>query len=369
MTKSYDDFIGEHSLAKVRLYGYYFAIYLNILSRARIASKILLFDLFAGEGKYKNGEKGSPIIALECIEQHFQENSTCPDMRIVFNDSGMSEIEPEKSKIQRVAEATALISIPSNVEIVYSQEDFKDALDQARNAFRAETKPAGLFFIDPFGYKEVPPEVIKDILSFGRTEVLLFVPVSLMYRFANSAAQEDFAGSEPLRKFLTALYGANIPSFLTLEEFVDGAKRQFKNFLGANFYIGSFSLDAGRNTYALYFFTQSIDGFEKMIDAMWKLDPNSGEGYRGEEAPMLLTRFQIEDYPNQLLQFVNTSSSGRTNHELLVFGLENGFRRTHTNQALNQLGNRIEKQALDNKDLRGNYIGDKSRRIMFKVKD
>ncbi|UYN91888.1 MAG: three-Cys-motif partner protein TcmP [Anaerolineales bacterium] len=369
MTKSYDNFIGEHSLAKVRLYGYYLAIYLNILSRAGIASKILLFDLFAGEGKYKNEEKGSPIIALECIERHSKENGTCPDIRIVFNDSGMSEIEPEKSKIQRVAEFAAQIPVPNNVEIVYSTQDFKDALKQAQIAFRAERRPAGLFFIDPFGYKEVPPDVIKDILAFGRTEVLLFAPISQMHRFATSAMHDDFPGSEPLKRFLTSLYGDTLPSFKSPEDFIEGIKQQFKNFLGAKFYVGSFSLDAGSNTYALFFFTQSIDGFERMIEAIWKFDPNSGQGFRGEEHPMLLTKYELENYPSKLLQFIQISKSGRTNHELLVFGLENGFRRTHTNQALNQLDDKIEKQALDNKVIRGNYIGNKSRRIMFKVKD
>ena len=61
----------EHSKAKVDLFGRYLSIYLNVISRVPFIKKIYLFDLFAGEGKYLNNEKGSPIVAMECIKNHF----------------------------------------------------------------------------------------------------------------------------------------------------------------------------------------------------------------------------------------------------------------------------------------------------------
>jgi len=54
----------QHSQAKVSLYGAYLSIYLNILSRSKHFTNILLFDLLCGEGLYEGDSKGSPLVAL-----------------------------------------------------------------------------------------------------------------------------------------------------------------------------------------------------------------------------------------------------------------------------------------------------------------
>src|SRR6187397_1696551 len=93
----------EHSKAKVELYGRYLSIYLNVISRAPFIKKIFLFDLFAGEGKYLNNEKGSPIVTMECIKNHYYSNNeTCPNIDVFLNDNEKSEIEPELYKIERI---------------------------------------------------------------------------------------------------------------------------------------------------------------------------------------------------------------------------------------------------------------------------
>ena len=81
----------DHSEAKVKLLGNYLSIYLNVLSRSPI-NKIYLFDLFCGEGIYEDGGKGSPMIILETIKNHyFSNNKTCPKIEILFNDVGNSK--------------------------------------------------------------------------------------------------------------------------------------------------------------------------------------------------------------------------------------------------------------------------------------
>jgi three-Cys-motif partner protein len=84
----------EHSEAKVNLYGRYLSVYLNVLHRAQFVKRIFIFDLFCGEGIYKNEAKGSPIIALDCIRNHYDANqNSCPNMTVWFNDNGISDIE------------------------------------------------------------------------------------------------------------------------------------------------------------------------------------------------------------------------------------------------------------------------------------
>jgi three-Cys-motif partner protein len=61
----------EHSEAKVKLYGKYLATYLNILGRVSSVNRIFVFDLLCGEGNYKNGAKGSPMIAMDVINNQY----------------------------------------------------------------------------------------------------------------------------------------------------------------------------------------------------------------------------------------------------------------------------------------------------------
>src|ERR1700690_1972905 len=69
-----------HSEAKLKLYDAYLAKYLNILARNPYVERIFIFDLLCGEGIYGENEKGSPIIALETIKDHYYANNrSCPD--------------------------------------------------------------------------------------------------------------------------------------------------------------------------------------------------------------------------------------------------------------------------------------------------
>ncbi|MBK9210262.1 MAG: hypothetical protein IPL71_19010 [Anaerolineales bacterium] len=91
----------EHSEAEVNLYGTYLAKYLNIYARNQYVDKVFLFDLLCGEGIYSDGEKGSPIIALEAIKNHYYANNqTCPNMTVWLNDIGLSEIETDILKVK-----------------------------------------------------------------------------------------------------------------------------------------------------------------------------------------------------------------------------------------------------------------------------
>lgn len=171
MKKDSQTSLYEHSEAKVKLYGKYLSIYLNVLARSSIEN-IHLFDLFCGEGIYKDGGKGSPIVALECIKNHyFSNNKTCPNLFITFNDSEESEIEIGKPKIERVKEFASNIFCPSNVKIGYSIIDYnKLILKVIERTAKLKGNERALIFVDPWGYKEIDPEDIKKLMQNGKTE-------------------------------------------------------------------------------------------------------------------------------------------------------------------------------------------------------
>jgi three-Cys-motif partner protein len=362
----------EHSKAKVALYGLYLEKYLNILSRTPSVEKIFIFDLLCGEGIYENGEKGSPIIALEKVKEHYIHNNfSCPNMTIWFNDLGESEIERGIPKISRVESFKAEIELPFNVEIKFSQEDYATIYPKAINILKRTSRAKGLFFIDPYSYKIIKPEDIKQMLEGGRSEVLLWLPTNFMYRFADPAVTFDFPGSEPLREFLTVLFGNNPPDFKSKYDFIDKVTNQFKIYLKQlGTFVDSFTLESDtKNVYGLFFFTGHIKGHETMVRARWELDENRGRGHTIDKSPSF-SEVQLSGYPQKLMKYIKENNP--TNHDVYRYGLENGFLPKHTNEILRgwKKNSEVEVISLDGKPVKGFYVEyDSSRHIRFSVRN
>ncbi len=364
----------EHSKAKVELYGKYLSIYLNILSRVNSVTRIYLFDLLCGEGIYEDGSKGSPLVALQAIKDHyFSHAQSCPNISVWLNDNGLSKIEKGVPKIERVKRLCAECFVPSKVELKFFQDDYGNILPLALNAIKESRGTKGLFFVDPYGYKSIRPADVKSLLESGQTEVLLFLPISHMYRFAETSLHSSFPGSEPLYDFLTELYGTTTIRFNSVYDFIDQSKEQFKRYLGnRNIFVDTFTLERDRqNVYGLFFFTSHTRGFEKMLETKWTLDSEQGRGFKLRRNAPLFTGVEISGYPAELANFLS-GSQYRTNHELYSFGLQHGFLPKHTVEILKdwKQQHKVDVISLDGRPARGFYIEYKpDREIGISLKD
>ncbi|MFZ1290259.1 MAG: three-Cys-motif partner protein TcmP [Melioribacteraceae bacterium] len=336
----------EHSKAKVELYSTYLATFLNILSRVNFIDKIFIYDLMCGEGIYEDGGKGSPILTLETIKNHYFSNKKqCPDIEILFNDKDKSEIEKDKYKIERVQAAASTIFLPFNVDIKYSKEDYNKIFPRLiKNLREIENNNRILIFLDPYGYKEIKPEHIKEIIGNKKTELLLFLPISHMYRFCKkSLSKEDFPGGVPLEKFLLPLieFNTNLSIVKSVYDFIFQLKESFKGYLSEyNIFVETFTIERdSQNVYSLFFFTHHIRGFEKMLESKWKMDKQQGRGFRfNSDEDTFFSEVEMSDYVHKLKEFV--SSNIKTNADLYLFGLENGFLPRDTNKVLKEWQNK-----------------------------
>jgi len=360
----------EHSKAKIDLYSKYLSIFLNILHRAGFG-RVFLFDLFCGEGVYENGISGSPIIALDAIKNHYFANrKSCPNMTVWFNDNGLSEIEPGIYKTDRVKNIKESMFVPENVHVEFFRENFEDIYPRAVELVKETRDSRALFFIDPFGYKSIKPEDILRILESLHSEVLLWLPIAQMYRFADSAVQSEFPGGEHLREFLTALFGENIPTFRSSPYiFIDNLKDKFREYLNElDVFVDTFYLERdASNVYCLFFFTRNIKGFEKMVEAKWGLDVNRGKGHTLNKTIPLLSEIEMSGYKQKFPEFLK-SKDFRTNMDIHKFGLENGFLPKHSKAVLDEIKENLELISLDSKPVAGYYIGNKNRKIGIKLK-
>ncbi len=363
-----------HSQAKVELFKTYLATYLNILQRATHIDHLKFFDLCAGEGVYADGGKGSPVVIMETIKDHYFSNKKqCLPIDVFLNDPGMSKVEPGRKKIDRVEEAVNKLFIPNGVNVHFSAQNYTEILEHAKvHVLTLKANERAIVFIDPWGYKDIKPDDLNLLMLNRRTEVLLFMPTADMHRFADKSLSDDeFPGGLPLRRLLQALFGTEAPQTTSSLAFAESLLKQFRKLSGIKF-ADKFTLERGTNRFfCLYFFTSNILGLEKMIEAKWKMDEQQGRGFKlRPRAPSLFDSFQFHtEYPEMLEDEIKNKGS-MTNQELKEFGLLNGFLPKHTRELLKQWKDKgiLEVEALDDLPVKDFYIprNDRTVRIKFK---
>lgn len=361
----------EHSEAKVALYGEYLSIYLNILVKPGF--NICIFDLLCGEGIYRNGGEGSPLVAIRKIHDHYySHNQTCSNIEIWFNDSEKSKIDPSMLKVERVAKAISQKFVPPSVQVRYFSEDYFAIHQKALNHVKRLSFTKNLFFIDPYGYRGITLSHIADTLAGGNSEVLLFLPATFMYRFANGAIKTSFQGSGALRKFLYELFENDSSlQFSSTHDFITKTKSQFRTiFKDEGIFVDTFTIERdSSNLYCLFFFTSNIRGFEAMVKAKWRMDEAEGRGFRYSKTRPLLDATDMTSYPENLREYIE-SNSGCTNKDLRTFGLYEGYLAKHTNEILKSWLSstpQLQISALDNKPLRksSTYVSNENRKIAY----
>lgn len=69
-----------------------------------------------------------------------------------------------------------------------------------------------LIFIDPTGYKEIHKADLQKLLQAGKSEVILFLPVTFMHRFKNVVQGElERPAYLPLKRFIYEFFDESHP--------------------------------------------------------------------------------------------------------------------------------------------------------------
>ena len=181
----------NHSEAKVRLLGEYLKRYLNIISNDGFTEKINIYDLFCGQGIYDNEGEGSPIVALRQIKETYysvidKKLNKQPKINCLFND-----IDKDKISVLENAIKSKSLHYENFGNLELTSNDYKDEVQRLKALFRTFKNEKAFVFIDPYGYKEVKAEHIKGLIDCNKkSEVLLWLPIQFMYRFADGGTPE-----------------------------------------------------------------------------------------------------------------------------------------------------------------------------------
>jgi len=367
--------LADHSAAKVRVFTYYLGIYLSILGKSRNVEQVHLYDLMCGEGEYADGREGSALKGLREVLRYFtQYPAETLHINYLLNDAGMSDVKPDCRKIDRVKEKAALIPFGPEAEkrltVHYRALPCATVMSRAIDRVQRLTafREKALLFIDPWGYKDIRTNDLKAALVGGQSEVLLFLPAEMMYRFTKKAYHEDFEGGQALQDWLKDLFPEALPSFADVHDFIQQFRHRLQKRIDVPF-SSRFTLQAAnRNTYSLFYFTSNRIGLQKMLESQWKEDPDQGSGHRADQNFTLFKPGELDDYPARVQAYLRAAPS-RTNEDLLEFGLMEGFLPKHTADVLKALtaAGRLKTWEPGCPPLRRNtfYINDLTRNIRF----
>ncbi len=324
-----------HSEAKLELYHGYLEKYIQVLVASQVWSQINLYDVFCGSGIYDDGKAGSPILAFEAIKMN---REWCAKNRVHSTPISLNINDLDQNKVKAVEKFLASQPKQTNTELKFSRLPAQDFLSQIQSEVNAgKQKTRNLIFIDPYGYKEIRAETIRNLLSNGATEIILFLPASFIYRFAGVAQVEvDVKQYEHLRELISGFFKSGHPihqnEVRSPLEFIQSLKEAMS--FNGEFHSASHFLQRDKgNFFALFFMTSSLKGLEKFLETKWELDPVKGQGYKMPDprgAGLFDAQFEESDRDEQLQSFAVRleafiKNKPRRDSELYEFTLLNDF--------------------------------------------
>jgi three-Cys-motif partner protein len=274
------------------------------------ADTLYYIDGFAGPGYYEPDQEGSPIIAIKSLTEHVLWEKL-NDFQYWF-----FFVEKNAKNVQKLQSVLNGISMPSNVryEVIKSPFDaaIEGILEMARNA------RAPIFvFIDPFGPTGFPMRLVRRILEYRSSEVLITLNLKAILRFWSGKREvhpkediDDLFGTPEWRSIVKDKQDAERREIRLLKLYHNQLEQYTTNLRIIDFrMVNRFD----QTSYYLIFCTHSRHGLRVMKEAMWKVDPKGEFQYSDitdpQRPPFLFDPSQ--DYAQKLASELRDRYAGR----------------------------------------------------------
>ncbi len=263
--------LDPHTIGKHQVLRFYLDAWLPIMTKWN--GRVLIIDAFAGPGMYEKGEEGSPVIAIRALVEHRAQ--IVNEVRYIF-------IEKHTARYEHLMEVLKDWddSLPAKCSYQASNSQFDETLSDTLDLLEQQRQRLAPAFvmIDPFGVSDTPMDIINRILSNPKSEVY----ISFMYEAINR-----HIGHESFEAHLDSLFGCS--EWRPAKDMDDSPER--KHFLfdlyakqlkanGARNVLHFELYEEGRLVYAIFFGTKSLEGCDKMKQAIWKVAPTGDFRFR-----------------------------------------------------------------------------------------
>ncbi|MGA2070278.1 MAG: three-Cys-motif partner protein TcmP [Sedimentisphaerales bacterium] len=285
--------ITPHTLAKHQILTTYLKAWMPIMSHqshqiGAAGGRLLFVDGFAGPGSYKGGEEGSPILAIKSVLGHSHDFQIPVRFLFIEEDAErcnflIDAVQKQKQQIDRCSKIESYL---------VKQGDCKKVLTSYLNDLQNKGEKLGpaLFFLDQFGFSDVPMELITRIMANPVCEVFSYLNWGNMNRFLTDETKwssiTSAFGSEEWQEVFK-LEVSKRAAFM-LETYKKAIKQRTHSK-----YVWNFAMcdENGTLLYWLVFSTNSLRGLEVMKSAMWKVDKTGGFRFSDNENPYQLALF------------------------------------------------------------------------------
>jgi three-Cys-motif partner protein len=261
-----------HTAAKHELLRYYLGAWYAIMSTTS-HNGFVYYDAFAGPGRYKGGEDGSPMIALKALVEHnVFDRMSGKEFLFLFNEQDA----PCAGHLQMLVDdyVAAHQPWPKNVAVRVDNKSFVTLTSEIIDDLDAKGgQLAPTFaFVDPVGVRYTPLNVVQRLTKSSKCELLIYFAHDAVLRWCGAGNIDDR---------LTALFGnddykgaASLSGAQRSQYLHDLYKQQLHDVCGFP-YIQSFAMyeDRGKRVYDLYYCTREPLGLDRMKQAMWKVAP------------------------------------------------------------------------------------------------
>lgn len=158
------------SRVKASIVAQYFPSYARIITKVRIPRYIGYYDLFAGPGKYEDGNPSTPILlARNCYKDLFLRQNVW----MVFNDKEYGSTL-EKNFREEFPKGSFTHNVQFRSREVGTTEGINTFLLRKTTQNGVNECPSVLF-IDPFGYKNIDTSIIAHFLEAWGNEAFVFI--------------------------------------------------------------------------------------------------------------------------------------------------------------------------------------------------
>jgi len=254
-----------HTLAKHAILQEYLKAWFIILGATQ--GRVLYIDGFSGPGEYKGGQPGSPIIALRAAAIHHRKFKG----EVVFHF-----IDSDPDRVAHLSEKLKDFGRLSKFVITTECDEFESVLTGILNELEnEEAQIAPTFaFIDPFGHKGLPMDLIHRLLAHEKTEAFINFNLNTVNRFVehpNTEIQQQIVELFGTEEVLSVINNST-DRYASLRSLYQAKLGQ------AAKYVRFFSMHdlENRPIYDLFFAGNHPLGHYRMKQAMWRVDPEHG---------------------------------------------------------------------------------------------
>ncbi len=312
--------INEHSKVKLSIYKKYLEAYLSIMALQNIPFKdIFIVDVFAGQGKDKNDNEGSALIAANIING-FNGREQKKSIKLYLNDIKASNCEDLRNNIPE--EYKNFVKI--------SNQDANDFIKGFFDKIKEISSSHSLVFIDPFGYSQINKDTYNNIFKKENLDIFIFMPIFHIYRFLKGKQEDE--RYKPIAAFLENfdITTEIVKSIDSVEVFADRIKASIKNYRNDDLvYSYIINNKENSNKYALFFITKNILGAEKFLESVQKIE----EKINLQQELFELILPEEEGFIKLIIDAINPLN----NRQIYSVGIKNGFLPRQVNAILKEL--------------------------------